>query len=138
MKYLKKYNESTLNIDIKNHLEDILVELEDLGIYTYIEDSVHNKLNILVSDSPNAGGITVTGNTFDMTEDVLTCLNHLTDYLKDVGYKISYIPFKCLQSNEEGIDFYDSADNIEDLKRIVNVFGYGRFKYITLKYTYKG
>jgi hypothetical protein len=139
MKYLRKYNESTytpLNPEIKTYLEDILSELEDSGIYTYIEDSVHNKLSILVSDSSNAAGITETGNTFNLTEDVWTCLHHLTDYLKDEGYKISYISFNCLESNEEGIQFGDSADNIEDFKRIVNIFSYGRFKYITLRYTY--
>jgi hypothetical protein len=136
MKYLKRYNES-LDSDIKSYVKDILLELEDKGIYTKINLSEIESSNILLYSQEGIQSY-LSGKTFELEQDVLSCLYHLTDYLTEEGYKISYITFSCLQSNEEGIEFSDSADNIEDLKRIVNIFSYSKFKYINLKYRYKG
>jgi hypothetical protein len=137
MKYLKRYNES-LDSDIKSYVKDILLELEDKGIYTKINLSEIESSNILLYSQEGIQSYTLSGKTFELEQDVLSCLYHLTDYLTEEGYKISYITFSCLQSKEEGIEFSDSADNIEDLIRIVNIFSYSKFKYINLKYRYKG
>jgi hypothetical protein len=146
MNRLKKYNES-LDPDIKSYLGDILLELEDKGLYTYIEDSVHNRVTILISNISmhEISGRVVSSftsegkSTFELGEDVLSCLYHLTDYLKEEGYKISYINLSCNKSNgvnNMGQTISDSADDLDDLRRIVGLFNYGKFKSITLKYTY--
>jgi hypothetical protein len=51
MKYLKKYTKLFERVDsnIISYLKDIFLELEDKGMYSYIEQSHNDKLNIIIS-----------------------------------------------------------------------------------------
>jgi hypothetical protein len=134
MKHIKRFNES-LDNDIKSYLKNVFLELEDLDIKPYIEDSVHNKLTIFISklDILNQVWAHHVEEPFDLSQDVIDCFHHFTDYLEENNYRLNYLGFKCKDS--DGVTQIDTADNLDDLKRLISVFGYNDF--INIKFIYR-
>ena len=130
--HLKRFNESnptsdavkeSIDPEVKSNLNDILLELEDIGLRIHIEDSIHNKISILIESL----------NGFNLDENIYSSLYHLDSYLKEVGYKLRFIQIINVK-DKDSIRQLDSADDLDDLKRLTGVFGYNNFSYINLKY----
>ena len=135
--HLKRFNESnptsdavkeSIDPEVKSNLNDILLELEDIGLRIHIEDSIHNKISIRLK----AGLIPFRRNGFNLDENIYSSLYHLDSYLKEVGYKLRFIQINA--KDKDSIRQLDSADDLDDLKRLTGVFGYNNFSYINLKY----
>ena len=114
----------SIDPEVKSNLNDILLELEDIGLRIHIEDSIHNKISIIIESL----------NGFNLDENIYSSLYHLDSYLKEVGYKLRFIQINAKDKDSIRQRQLDSADDLDDLKRLTGVFGYNDFSYINLKY----
>jgi hypothetical protein len=140
MKYLKHFNES-LDNDIRSNIKDILLEIEDKGIYS----NIYCQEEDFPTGNPNYMAISITSKDlfnnhtniwleatpFMMDNDIFSSLEHLDNYLNDIGYKIHTISFKG-----EGVDGRIHQDSVGDLSELKNLIGvwYDSFESMSLKY----
>lgn len=125
-----------VDTEITDYLKDIFLELQDKGLYLHIQDSTHLKyvshLSLMISTIDMVYWSNKAAKPFDITDDVWASLEHVDGYLNDMGYQLHFIQF--VSDDSQCILQKDSADDLEDLKRLVGVFGYNSFQSITLKY----
>lgn len=136
MKYIKTYkifeHHLPLDSEMVDYLKDIFFDLEDIGlnpeVIRYKTEHV-DRLTIGIYDDYNKL-------SFNLDYSILSCLQHINDYMDNMDYKLSYIIFNC--EDEDGIKQKDEInDSLDELKRITNVFGYKNFKNMILTFKKK-
>jgi len=109
MKYLRKFNES---VDTDN-LEDILLELEDMGIgSSYVHESPGHQLSDLTYEK---SWIRISidliksynNNIYINWDDVKDCILRIKNYLGD-----RFIDFRCTTANEWNLKIELNEDTI--------------------------
>jgi hypothetical protein len=141
MKYLKTYTKLFERVDpnIISYVKEIFLELEDKGMYPYIEQSDNDKLNIIISYynflSTNQTDLF---REFELDDDIWNCLYSLESYLESEDYKISKIKIRYKDGDKRNYDSYgnDYAHSLVDLKRMSDTIGYGKKHKLISIYVY--
>jgi hypothetical protein len=151
MRYLKKYKLFENNSDIKSYINDICLDLTDRGLFLSM-DVNDSYINILLTpydmDLPFIRPTTDSPKYFDLDDEMFNCFYTLESYLKSEEYRTSMITLSCNYSygtKPEVSDWFfspdqkekDYADNVDDLKRIVDIFGYEKFTSIVFKFKHE-
>ena len=145
MKYLKRFNESYTD-DIRSNIKDILLPLEDNGIYNDIMISLydvlkqdHKSMQIAVSllsidlyDQQSK-----IHKPFNVTNDVLSTLRHLDSYLQSEGLQLSSISFRAKDRDSDmqngGLQ-NDGAKTWEEFGEYLTRWGYHQFESLIIRY----
>ena len=151
MKYLKRFNESSTE-DIRLNIKDILLSLEDNGIYNDIMISLydvlkqdHKSMQIAVSllsidlydDQIAQNYQSKIHKPFDITDDVLSTLRHLDSYLQSEGLQLSSISFRAKDRDSDmqngGLQ-NDGAKTWEEFGEYLTRWGYHQFESLVIRY----
>ncbi len=139
MKYLKSYKVFENNLDdIKSYINDIFLDLTDRGLFFHADvNDTHINILFTANDMNDQNRVP---KYFDLDDEILNCFYTLERYLRSEEYKTSMITLFCKYSygnqQEASVDKKekDFADNVDDLKRIVDIFGYKQFTSIVFKF----
>lgn len=140
MKYLKSYKIFENHTDLDSNINDIFLELKDRGLFLNIDHIDRKNLipvlnvSLINFDLDNAETNWSTKHkTFDLDIEIWDSLHMLVSYLvKEYDYRISMIRLLCEDS--DGKEERDYADDLKDLEKIVNHFGYKNFKSIMIRF----
>lgn len=140
MKYLKLFENFNPD-EIRSNIKDILLDIEDKGIYTNVyldiwrKTSMLNKATISISNIDLENTNSNSMNPFTIDNDFFTTLEHLNSYLDSEDYRLSIISFRA--KDHDGLIQNDGCDDLDELKRLIEVWNYDSFESITLKYKSK-
>jgi hypothetical protein len=96
MKYLKLYNESNKYTDLINNIKDILLDINDFGFLTSIEDDYYSPefININISRQKSDKGFIHNEEELNTIKGVL---NRIKEYVDFSGYEISEIDLNFIK-----------------------------------------
>ena len=140
MKYLKLFENFNTD-EIRSNIKDILLDIEDKGIYTNVYLDIWkkaimlNEATILISNIDLENISSSSMNPFTIDNDFFTTLEHLNSYLDSEDYRLSTISFRA--KDQDGLIQNDGCDDLDELKRLIEVWSYDSFESIKLKYKSK-
>ena len=140
MKYLKLFENFNTD-EIRYNIKDILLDIEDKGIYTNVyldiwkKATMLNESTILISNIDLENISSSSMNPFTIDNDFFTTLEHLNSYLDSEDYRLSTISFR--EKDRYGLILNEGCDDLDELKRLIEVWNYDSFESIKLKYKSK-
>jgi len=147
MKYLKKYkifeNKILQLLKQESTIKNLFLDLIDKDLFyfqVYRPDISKINVSFSIFDFRDTHHRDNGVKQFELTDDFFDALYTLDSYLKGEDYRMSYIDFRCRYSygNQQEASYgkiqSDSADNIDDLKRIIKSFGYKNFISMNIRF----